>query len=106
MDFGRPEEPEFEEVFQDFWADIVCPDGVWDWEQVKRELADYRFLLKEVPKVYIEVSNGRISKPNTYAFEVIRVFEDHFHGEGECGDYITEDYYGYDDSLDGEEEDE
>lgn len=40
-------------------------------KEVLDELHDYRFVLSQVPKVYSHVSGGRISKPNTYAHEVI-----------------------------------
>jgi hypothetical protein len=55
----------------EFWSPIVCPDGTWDIEQVKRELHDYHLLLAEVPKVYRELTQSRISKPNTLAHAVI-----------------------------------
>lgn len=69
-------EDEVEAVFADFWADIVTPDGVWDHDQVKRELHDYCTLLSEVPKVYMHVTGGRISKENTHASVVISVHDE------------------------------
>lgn len=53
----------------DFWRGIY-PDGI-TVEKVCDELHDLEFLAGEVPKVYDHVSGGRISKPNTFAFEVI-----------------------------------
>lgn len=64
-------EPEVAEAFADMWADIVMPGGEWDHDQVMRELYDYKMLLDNVPKVYDHVTQGRISKPNTLAYEVI-----------------------------------
>lgn len=64
---------EYEEIFDDFWADIICPDGEWNLDQVKRELHDYRILLKDVPRVYYAITEGRISKPNTNPDAVIRI---------------------------------
>jgi hypothetical protein len=75
-----------QETFEDFWADIVCPSGLWDYEQIKRELHDYRMLLREVPKVYYHVSGGRISKPNTVADAVIGVHDDLWHWNEDCTD--------------------
>ena len=43
-----------------FWNDIVAPGGVWDIEQVKRELHDYRVVMHEVGLVYDSVTWGRI----------------------------------------------
>lgn len=68
-------DPEVEQVFQEFWAEIVQSNGVLDVDQVKRELFDYHAMLKEVPKVYDVVTGGRISKPNTSATAVIGEFE-------------------------------
>lgn len=44
---------------------------------VKRELYDYSILLDHVPKVYSEVTGGRVSKPNTTAGAVIGEYEEH-----------------------------
>ena len=68
-----------EQVFQEFWADIVCnEDGSINMEQVKKELSDYSFMLDEVPKVYSEVTGGLLSKPNYYAESVLSVFRERF----------------------------
>ena len=40
-----------------------------------KELSDYSMLLEFVPIVYMEVTGGRISKPNTLPFEIISEFE-------------------------------
>lgn len=69
-------EPEVISVFEEFWADIVCPNGQWNLDQVKRELHDYHNCLTEVPKVYMEITRGLMSKPNYLADEVLRVHED------------------------------
>lgn len=45
-------------------------DGSLNKDQVKRELADYRFMLYEVPKVYSEFAE--LSKPNYTADVIIR----------------------------------
>lgn len=78
MEMKKRETPK--EVYDRFWKDIIEIDGAVDMEAVKAELSDFEFILEEVPKVYDELTHGRISKPNTYAFEVIReankAFED------------------------------
>jgi hypothetical protein len=63
------------EFDESYWPDIVCPDGVWDLEQVKKELLDYSDMMHEVTRAYIHVSAGRISKPNTAAYHVIAFFD-------------------------------
>lgn len=59
-----------EDIYQEFWKDIVEDSkGNMNIEQVKKELADYRILLKEVPKVYSELAG--FSKPHTRASVII-----------------------------------
>lgn len=62
---------EVEKVYKEFWEEIICNDGEIDIEQVKKELHDYHFMLESVPKVYMEITGGRISKPNTCPYAVI-----------------------------------
>ncbi|MFG1857558.1 hypothetical protein ACGFJT_37390 [Actinomadura geliboluensis] len=58
--------PTYRQTHDDFWKQIVeRPDGTLDLDQVKRELHDYHQLLQKIPKVYDEITGGRISKPNT-----------------------------------------
>lgn len=67
----------YTEIFDAFWADLVLhPDGTPNMDQIKRELADYYSMLGEIPKIFCEITNGRISKPNTLAHAVIPVYED------------------------------
>jgi len=68
----RPKEPTAQEVYDEFWKELVeNEDGTLNAEAVRNELSDYKFLIEQVPLVYDSVSGGRISKPNTYALEVI-----------------------------------
>lgn len=69
-------EPEVEETYADFWRDIVEVDGQLNVDQVKAELHDYRMVLSEVPRVYVNITRGRISKPHTKADAVLQVVED------------------------------
>lgn len=63
-----------EQEYDDFWKDLVEVDGVVNMDLVKNELSDYSFLMKEVPKVYMEVTNNTLSKPNYFAHEVINLY--------------------------------
>jgi hypothetical protein len=65
------DEKDYEQTYREFWAPILDAPGVDREDRIKRELHDYSFLMDEVPLVYDHVSGGRISKPNTMAFEVI-----------------------------------
>lgn len=67
-----------DEEFKTFWVPIIFDEenGKLNLEQLKKELYDYSMLLENVPKVYCEVSGGKISKPNTDPNEVISAFND------------------------------
>jgi hypothetical protein len=63
---------EVEQCYQEFWKDIIeKPDGTIDVEQVKKELYDFRVMMREVRKVYDDVTGGKFSKPNTAAEHII-----------------------------------
>lgn len=64
-----------EKVYREFWQEIVAPNGKLDLEQVKKELFDFHKILEEVPKVYDNVTGGRLSKPNTPASVIVGEFE-------------------------------
>jgi hypothetical protein len=67
-----PATPETVDEFNTFWKDLVCDKrGRLIKNLVMKELADFSFLMAQVPKVYMHVTGGRISKPNTYASAVI-----------------------------------
>jgi hypothetical protein len=59
------------DTFVGFWDDLVAPDGHLDADLVRAELNDYWMVMGEVAKVYAELTDGRISKPNTLAVHVI-----------------------------------
>ena len=65
-----------QQVYDEFWKSIIEPDGVVDFEQVKKELHDYHICIVEVSKVYCEISNSRISKPTTAAHWIIQEHQD------------------------------
>lgn len=67
-----------DEIYESFWKGIVEKDGVVDMDAVKRELADYHHVLCEVPKVYDEITNGRLSKTNYFAEDVIAQYRECF----------------------------
>lgn len=68
---------EVNQVFDDLWAKIVLnPDGSLNVEQVKRELFDFKIVMGEVGKVYMEISGGRLSKLDYTAEAVLGVVEE------------------------------
>ena len=59
-------------TYDEFWREVVeRPDGTLNADQVKRELHDYRMLLRQVPEVYDSVTGGQVSKPDTLSHHVI-----------------------------------
>ncbi|AGS80994.1 hypothetical protein [Caulobacter phage Cr30] len=59
------------------WWEGVYDDKPLTKEQIANELKDYHFVLRQVPVVYNEVTGGKMSKPNYYAEDVIREFNDY-----------------------------
>jgi hypothetical protein len=76
LPIGVDVDPDVQALWDDFWSPIVAPGGVLDIRLVMRELADFKMMIGEVPKVYDEATNGRISKPNTSATAVIEVMRE------------------------------
>jgi hypothetical protein len=67
---------DYEKTWEDFWADIVAPDGAVQMDQVKRELHDFYRIMSDLPKLYMEVTGGRVSKPNTRVDVVMDFYEE------------------------------
>jgi hypothetical protein len=65
----------------DFWKDIVVKDGELDVAQVKLELEDYNFMMKQVPIVYDNVTGGLLSKLMYEAETVVGAFNDYLQRE-------------------------
>ncbi|AYJ75297.1 hypothetical protein BSP36_210 [Bacillus phage BSP36] len=67
----------YEETYDSFWKGIVEePIGELDLDKVKRELADYKIMLEEVPVVYEEIAG--LSKPLTRSDVIIAALYDRF----------------------------
>lgn len=67
-----------EEDFEKFWRGIVLnEDGSLNVDQTKKELADFHFIMREVPKVYLHITGHRMSKPMYHAEAVIAEADDH-----------------------------
>ncbi|TDB76797.1 hypothetical protein E1264_38070 [Actinomadura sp. KC216] len=67
-----PARRHYAETYEDFWKGIVeGPHGALNRDQVMRELHDYSVVMHEVSLAYDDVTNGRLSKPNTAARHVI-----------------------------------
>lgn len=64
-------QPDAARIFDSFWAPLVVRNGEIDMVLVKHELHDYAVQLDAVPRVYMAITNGRISKPHTLPDAVI-----------------------------------
>lgn len=70
-------EETYKEIWEDYWRPFCTnEDGTLNLDQIQRELADYAFILEQVPSVYSEITGGTLSKPNYHAKTVIAVYED------------------------------
>ena len=68
-----------EEEWNNFWKGIVCnPDGSINIEQVKKELADFSFVLSQVPKVYCHITGSLLSKVMYQAETVIAKADEYY----------------------------
>jgi len=67
-----------EQTNKEFWKDIIYKNGKLDEKQVMKELADFYFLIKEVPKVYCEITGGLLSKLNYPASVILVEFNERF----------------------------
>ena len=62
---------------KDFWGDIIFnSDGSLNVEQVYRELADYQDFMHEVSLAYCDITDSKISKPNTWHKYVIEAVDE------------------------------
>jgi len=81
-----------EEIYKTFWEDIIQnPDGSVNLEQLKKELADYKFILDNVGKVYCHITDNTLSYANYKAEDVIAMADDCFNKtlQEELTDYIS-----------------
>jgi len=62
---------DYEKAYEEHWKHLVEQDGSLNLDQVKRELYDYHCVLEEVSTVYMDITNGKFSKPNTGAQHII-----------------------------------
>ena len=78
----------------EFWKGIVCnEDGTINVEQLKKELCDFSVMIGEVPKVYVAVTGGTLSKPLYSADTVISVFNEKYGNKAAGIDYLPDDWY-------------
>ena len=68
-----------DKIFDEFWKDIVCnDDGSINIEQLKQELADFHYIMEQVPKVYCHITGNLLSYVNYPAETVIRYADEYY----------------------------
>ena len=85
--------PVAETVFDDFWKDIIMnKDGTVNLGAVKNELADFKFIIDQVPEVYSAVTGGMLSKPMYKANVVIDTFYEQYGNIAEQARLLPDDW--------------
>lgn len=77
-----------DQVYDDFWKNIIENDHGIDIVQMKKELYDFWMMIQEVPKVYDHVTGGQVSKPLTSA-DVVNSLADEYY-DGICQEHIED----------------
>lgn len=68
---------DYQATYAHFWKDLVeNKDGSLNRDAVMRELADYHFILGQVPLVYDEVTGGLVSEPRAMGHAIISIYQE------------------------------
>jgi hypothetical protein len=68
-----------DEVWDGLFRDICTnADGSLNLDQIKKELSDFHFLMQEIPKVYIHITGGILSKIMYESGTVIGLADEHY----------------------------
>ncbi len=76
LDYQNDEMPDYVAIYDEYWKGIIEPGGKFSKDQMMRELADFHFLIKNVPKVYDHATGGQYSKPMYRAEAMMAVIDD------------------------------
>ncbi len=69
----------------EFWKDIVFnPDGSINVEQLKKELSDFSMVMETASKVYMHITDGKISKVTTLPEVIISEADDCYAKNAKC----------------------
>ena len=88
--------PTAQKVFDEFWKPLVSQSepnaNFLNENAVKNELADYYFLMKQVPRIYSTVTGGVLSKTGYEADTVIKVFYENYGNIAEQARLLPDDW--------------
>ena len=65
-------------IWEEFWQPILVKNNQIDLEQLKKELADFSYILEQIPLVYDHITGGLLSKPLYSADTVIQAADEHY----------------------------
>ena len=65
-----------EQESDEFWDGVFDKDYPFNKENAYKELADYYFILQQIPKIYCEITGETLSKTNYFASSVILAYRD------------------------------
>lgn len=81
----KPLEPH-DYTWNEHWRNFLCDeDGFPDFDKIKKELHDYKFVLDTVSETYAEITNGKITSPKCdpkFVIEYVEERLDEAHGLG------------------------
>ena len=75
--FANDNMNDYRKVYEEFWKPIIEASGEPSFDQIMRELSDYKFLMDQASKVYYHVTGGLLSKTNYHAHTVTDVADEH-----------------------------
>lgn len=85
--------PIAEDTFEAYWKDIIMnPDGTVNLNAVKNELADFKFIIEQLPEVYSAVTGGVLSKHMYKANVVIDMFYEKYGNIAEQARLLPDDW--------------
>lgn len=85
--------PVAEAAFDEFWSGIIMnKDGTVNLDAVKNELADFKFIMDQIPEVYSAVTGGMLSKPMYKANVVIDTFYEQYGNIAEQARLLPDDW--------------
>lgn len=65
--------------YLEFWKPLITTNGYLDEIKIMKELADFDFIIEQLPKVYCHVTGGLLSKHMYSAQTVIDAHDDNCH---------------------------
>jgi hypothetical protein len=73
---NKPTQEEINSSWELVKEDFLREDGLVDWDKIKEFIHSFHIMEEEVSKVYMTITNGKMSKPNYYASDVISQYEE------------------------------